>query len=226
MIARMLDLPQEKEQDPPWEWCPYKIDNRTVYDIWDQIWKDTDLYPYVKQHKSKRDGWGVYYAIHCPNHVNATASEVEMALQTSTYDAEKKAWNWEKYVTGNIKYCFIIENLKEYGYQDLDPGLKVWYLLNGIRCDKLFTAVATVRAHPDRYERDFDAIVAFLTRYINKKAPTLSVKVTSVGQNRPAKRQKTTATGGTFRGKIELKKYSREEYDSMSMAQQQQLYEP
>ena len=29
---------------------------------------------------------------------------------------------------------------------------------------------------------------------------------------------------GTFKGKIKLKKYSREEYDSMSMAQQQQLY--
>ena len=29
----------------------------------------------------------------------------------------------------------------------------------------------------------------------------------------------------TFKGKIELKKYSREEYTSMSMAQHQQLYE-
>ena len=26
---------------------PYKIDNRTVYDILDQICKDTDLFPYV-----------------------------------------------------------------------------------------------------------------------------------------------------------------------------------
>ena len=33
----------------------------------------------------------------------------------------------------------------EYGYEGLDPGLKVWYLLNGIRCDKLSTATATVR---------------------------------------------------------------------------------
>ena len=27
----------------------YKIDNRSVYDILDQIYKNTDLYPYVKQ---------------------------------------------------------------------------------------------------------------------------------------------------------------------------------
>ena len=40
--------------------------------------------------------------------------------------------------------------------------MKVQYLLNGIRCDELSTAVAKVRAHPDRYEKDFDAVVTFL----------------------------------------------------------------
>ena len=87
------------------------------------------------------------------------------------------------------------------------------------------TAVATVRAHPDKYKKDFDAVVAFLAKYIYKKAPTSNVKVASVTQTRPAKRQKTSASCSTFRGKIELKKYSREEYDSMSVAQHQQLYE-
>ena len=42
--------------------------------------------------------------------------------------------------------------------------------------------IAAVIVHPDKYEKDFDAVVAFLTQYINKKAPTLSVKVASVGQ--------------------------------------------
>ena len=65
MIARLLHLPQDKnnillECDIQW----YKIDNRNVYDILDQICKDTDLYPYVKQHKSKKDGRGAFYAIH------------------------------------------------------------------------------------------------------------------------------------------------------------------
>ena len=60
----------------------YEIDNRTVHDIPDQMCKDTDLYPYVKQHKSKRDGSGAFYAIHsrwlASNHVNTTALKVEM----------------------------------------------------------------------------------------------------------------------------------------------------
>ena len=78
----------------------YELDNRSVYDTVDQIYKNTNLYPYVKQRKSKMDGRGVYYAIKSrwlgPNHVNARASEAKMALQMSMYDGEKKTWNWEK----------------------------------------------------------------------------------------------------------------------------------
>ena len=70
----------------------YEIDKRSVYDILDQICKDKDIYPYVKQHMSKRDRRGAYYAIYSrwlgPNHVNATASEAEMALQVSSYDGK------------------------------------------------------------------------------------------------------------------------------------------
>ena len=41
----------------------------------------------------------------------------------------------------------------EYGYQGPDPGLKIQYLLNGIRCDKLSKAVSAVRAHSDQYKK-------------------------------------------------------------------------
>ena len=34
----------------------------------------------------------------------------------------------------------------------------------------MFTAVTVVRANPDKYEKDFNAIVAFLTQYIDKRA--------------------------------------------------------
>ena len=65
----------------------------------------------------------------------------------------------------------------EYVYQRLHPGSKARYLLNGIRCDKLSTALAAVRAHPDKYEKDFYAVVTFLTQYIDKRAPTQSMKL-------------------------------------------------
>ena len=60
----------------------------------------SDLYPYVKQHESKRDDRGAFNAINSrwigPNHVNMTASaEAEAALQMLMYNGEKKARNWE-----------------------------------------------------------------------------------------------------------------------------------
>ena len=128
-------------------------------------------------------------------------------------------------IAQHVKYHIILENLMEYGYKGLDPGLKVLYLLNGIRCEKLSTAGIAVKANPDKYEKGFDAVVAFLTQSIDKRALTPSVKVASVAQTQPAKQQKTSTTCGTFKGKTELKKYSREEYGSMSKAQCQQLFE-
>ena len=102
MIARMLNLPLNKNkllldknvhkvQDHTAE---YIINNKMVYDVLNQICKDAYLYPNVKQHKSKRDSRGAFYAIQSRwlglNHVNATASEAELALQTSTYDGKKR----------------------------------------------------------------------------------------------------------------------------------------
>ena len=67
MITRMLCLHPDKnrlnnEQSAQLireHMAEYKIDNRSVYSNLDKIFKDTDLYPYVKQHKFKRDGRGI-----------------------------------------------------------------------------------------------------------------------------------------------------------------------
>ena len=72
MIARMLHLPpgknklhnEQSAQSLIEHTAEYKKYNRSVYDVLDQICKVTDLYPYVKQHKSKSDDREAYYAIH------------------------------------------------------------------------------------------------------------------------------------------------------------------
>ena len=89
--------------------------------------------------------------------------------------------------------------------------------------NKLSRAVAMVREQTDKYEKDFGS--CHLSHSENKTALTPNVRVSSVAQTRPAKWQKANTSHSTFKGKIEFKKYSREEYDSMSMAQGQQLYE-
>ena len=51
-------------QSPKAHTADYEIDKRIVYDILNQICKDTNLYPLVKQHMSKSDGKEAFYAIH------------------------------------------------------------------------------------------------------------------------------------------------------------------
>ena len=73
-----------------------------------------------------------------------------------------KESNWKKYVFQYVKYHIILKNLKEYGYKGLNQGTKVHHLLSGIVCDKLSTAIATVRAYPDKYEKVFGALISYL----------------------------------------------------------------
>ena len=89
IIASILHLPQDKNKllmehnvhSVKEHTAEYKIYNRSVYDILDQIYKDTDLYSCFKQHKSKMNDRGAFYAIHSrwlgPNHINATASKAK-----------------------------------------------------------------------------------------------------------------------------------------------------
>ena len=70
MIARMLHLPPDKNglhneqnaQSVRECMAEYNIDNKNFYD--NLVCKDTDLYPYVKQQKFKKDSRGAFYAIH------------------------------------------------------------------------------------------------------------------------------------------------------------------
>ena len=130
------------------------------------------MYPYLNQQKFKRDGRGPFYAIQSrwleSNHVNLIASEAEEPLQMSMYDGKKKTLNWEKYGFRHFKYYIILKNLKEYGYQGIDPGTNIYHLLSGIRCDKLSMVVATLREHPDKYEKDFDA-VTYLSKCVDEQ---------------------------------------------------------
>ena len=79
------------------------------------------------------------------------------------------------------------------------------------------TTISAARAHPDKYESDFDAVVAFFSHYIDKDRLTPSVKDVSIGQTRSIKRQETRPTQGTLKVKIKLKKYFMKEYDLKSI---------
>ena len=85
------------------------------------------------------------------------------------YGGEMKTWNWKTYMSQHVKYHIILKNLKENKYQHLNPGIKVCQLLNGIRWEMVSVVVAAVKAHPDKYVKDFDAVTTFFTSTLTKK---------------------------------------------------------
>ena len=58
MIIKILKLPPDKNRHRKEHTAEYKINNN----IFNQICKDTDLYSYIKQHKSKKDDKGTFHA--------------------------------------------------------------------------------------------------------------------------------------------------------------------
>ena len=122
------------------------------------------------------------------------------------------------YVSLNVEYLIILKNLKKYGCHVLDPWTKVCHLLNFILCDKLSKGITTVRAYQINMRR-------IKCDILTSTYHPMSVKDGSVTQTKHAKKQKTSPAHSTFKEKIELKKYSIEEYDSMSIAQWQHFYE-
>ena len=90
LINRILNLPPDKNKvlfgvhSVKEHMTEYEIDNRSVYEILDQICKDTDLYKYINQHKSLRDRREAFYTIQSRwlglNHVNTKASEAAVLL--------------------------------------------------------------------------------------------------------------------------------------------------
>ena len=67
----------------------------------------------------------------------------------------------DKYVSHHVICHIIFVNLKGYGCQGLDPRKKVCHLLNEISYENISNAIATVKVHPERYEKDFDKVVAY-----------------------------------------------------------------
>ena len=54
------------------------------------------------------------------------------------------------------------------------------------RYDEMSPDTALVRVNPDRYEKELDTYVTYLSKYVEMSGPMKSVKVASVTQFRPA----------------------------------------
>ena len=65
-------------------------------------------------------------------------------------------------------------------------------------CDKLFTVIVTVWAHPHKYEKNF----GYVSQYIYKHGPTPSVKVASIIQTKVPRSRKPVLPVALSKGRL------------------------
>ena len=110
----------------------------------------------MKQRKATKDGRAVFFDIHKkfldPDHVARQATDAEGKLQNSH----------DKYVILHKERHAIIESITDYGYIDIDNGIKLCHFLQGIKSPELEAVVNVVHPQPEKYGTDFDATMSYL----------------------------------------------------------------
>ena len=206
-------------------------DNHAVWQIISDWCRNEPCWTYVKPHQRRRDGRGAYFGLwnHYlgPNNIDNAATIAERKLETTTYDGEKRRWNFERYVKTHKDQHTILDNLKEHGYAGIDERSKVRHLLNGIKTDRL-DSVKTRIMSDQTLRNSFDDCVIlfkdFIAQASSMKNPTLEIAAFKTNPqqgdtNRVTKNKRQLETN------VEDRYYTKIEYQKLSADQKQALYE-
>ena len=121
-------------------------------------------------------------------------------------------WDWDKYVALHKEQHAIMESLTDYGFSGMDNGTKVLHFLQGIMSSESEVTVIVVRAQPENYGTDFDAVVSYLGQMVMKKGLVMQSVLIASTRCQPV-RPKVAA----------VKKYPKAAWNSMTREQQMQV---
>jgi hypothetical protein len=126
----------------------YVKDNKKLYSLLTEIFRDTSAYVFMKGFVKKQDGRGAYMALwdHYlgPNNTADIASKNDRDIRALTYTGEGRRFTFEKYVEGHTKCHNIYDGLVEFGHCGMDEGTKVRTFLDGIKCNALRETITSI----------------------------------------------------------------------------------
>jgi hypothetical protein len=149
----------------------FKADNKQVWLKLASICRDKDCWTYIRRHQQTQNGRAAFWSLHdhylgASNVDNMSARAVRKLMDT-TYNGEKRRWNFEKYVRLHVEQHAVLEDLVEYGYSGIDEGSKVRYLVRGVRTQALDTVKANILASPT-LRNDFTAAAGLFKDFIEQ----------------------------------------------------------
>ena len=169
----------------------FRNDNIKVWEKISAITRDHECWTYVRPAQQARDGRAAFFGLKQhylgANSVDNQASRAESKLHSLTYTAEKKRWNFEKYVREHKDQHQILERLTAHGYAGIDERSKVRLLMTGIKTKELDPVKTRILSDTD-LRNDFDACVNLFQDFIhqNKSLSTpRDANISAVGTKRP-----------------------------------------
>jgi len=146
--------------------------NEAVWEIMATWTRNTDCWTYVRPAQRTRDGRMAFLNLKNhylgPNNVDTQSSAVERTLQSTTYQGEKRRWNFERFSKLHKDQHAILEGLVEHGYSGINNRSKVRYLMEGIKTSELDSVTTNIMATP-ALRSDFTACVGLYKEFIAQK---------------------------------------------------------
>lgn len=218
MIAR---APIDDPANPGTKHPTFVQDNSKVWALMQPILVGTPAWPYARSFARNRDGQGAMLAIRNhflgTNTINNRITEAESKLSSSSYNGERRRWNFEAYVRLHTEQHAILAEFEERGsYKGLDERSKVRLLLNGIKTGEL-DAVKTTVWNDQALQADFNRCVGLFKSYITQRAmSSTSINVSQVSTSKHGKNHEKKKTNGKSNKQESKGKRKRDDEDETS----------
>jgi hypothetical protein len=195
----------------------YLSDRARVWELISNLTRDQDCWSYVRPAQRARDGRTAFLGLRGhflgANNVDNMSSRAEKRLQTTSYDGEKRRWNFEKYVKVHIDQHAILQGLVEHGYSGIDARSKVRHLVNGIKTTSL-DSVKTRIMSDAALRQDFDGCVNLFQDFIEQRSSSAEPREATISAVHADKSRHSNNAEADM--SVEDRYYNRAEYMKLS----------
>jgi hypothetical protein len=201
----------------------YLSDNKKVYDILSEIYRDTPSWEYIQPSSRSRDGRGAWLSLYDtylgPNNAQTLAAECEAEMSKLKYTGEKRRFNFNKYVDAHVRLHNVMNDLKIHGYSGMDEAQRVRKFLAGIQCKEVEVIRAQCWSSSTLRASFKDTVIAFKEYIANTGLSIVETDSAVVG----ATEATTKPSEDDSDVHVELRHHTREEYMKLTGPQKLKL---
>ena len=159
----------------------FTIDMVTVWNILFAMFGQCPCWQHVKKFAPTQNGRRAWRTLQTHFFGGDKATALYQAciqrLSTLRYDADRKNWNFEKYLMAHVKEHNALDTLHiEYGQQRMPEAMKVKYFQDGITDRTFDSVVLSIQANPKQFN-DFETVK---DQYLTFKRTQQRMEQTSV----------------------------------------------